>query len=309
MRSAAPILAVIAIFLIRQPMYAQSSQPTTQPDSTMPQTIRLWPGDAPGATGQKDFDIPTLTIYRPDRANGTAMIVCPGGGYDHLADHEGAPVARWLNTLGITAGVLKYRLGSHGYRHPVELEDMQRAMRFFRSDACHLNLDPTHIGAIGFSAGGHLVSTVATHFDNGDLQSPDPIERASCRPDVALLIYPVITMGKFAHAPSRKELLGVNPDPKLIDLLSNERQVTPRTPPCFIVHTSDDRTVPVENSIQFAQVCRENHVPFELHIFEHGPHGFGMGTKDPALGTWPADAALFLERHGFVTNRTTTTKP
>jgi acetyl esterase/lipase len=306
-------IALVAFGLLQwQRVFAQASVPTTQGDSPMQiKTLRLWQGDAPGAMGQKDYDIPTLTIYPApsDRASGAAMIVCPGGGYTHLADHEGEPVARWLNTLGITAGVLKYRLGSHGYRHPVELEDMQRAVRFFRSDAAHLNLDPSRIGAIGFSAGGHLVSTVATHFDSGNPQSPDPIERVSCRPDVVLLIYPVITMGKFSQGTSRKALLGANPDPKLIAFLSNETQVTSQTPPCFLVHTNDDRVAPVENSIAFARACRQNHVPVELHIFEHGPHGFGMGTKDPALSTWPADAALFLARHGFLTKRTAAVDP
>ena len=265
-------------------------------------TIRLWTGDAPGATGIGENDVPTLTAFMttPGKASGAAFIVCPGGGYEHLAPHEGAPVAQWLNSLGIDAFVLKYRLGPK-YHHPVEMEDVQRAIRLVRANAQNWHLDPKRIGIIGFSAGGHLAATAATHFDAGCMNAPDPVDRVGCRPDLAILMYPVITMsGQFVHSGSRRNLLGLHPDPKLEILLSNQLQVTPQTPPCFIVHAADDRVVPVENSLLFAMACRQNGVPFELHIFEHGVHGFGLAAGDPVLGTWTSLAANWLRRNDFV---------
>jgi len=269
---------------------------TTQP------SIRLWDGDAPGARGSDDADVPTLTpfLLPPAKAGGAAFIVCPGGAYGHLAPHEGAPVAQWLNTLGIHAFVLKYRLGPK-YHHPAEMLDVQRAIRLLRCRAEQWHLDPNRIGIVGFSAGGHLASTAATHFDNGIADDPDPINRVGSRPDLAILAYPVISMtGPYVHAESRRNLLGNNPDPDLELLLSNDRQVTAQTPPCFIIHTADDRTVPVENSLLFAIACRQYKVPVELHVFEHGPHGFGLGGKDPVLDAWPAMAAQWLRKHKFI---------
>jgi acetyl esterase/lipase len=276
------------------------AQPAKTPDAA-PEIFRLWAGQAPGATGEKDFDIPTLTFYPApkDIATGAAFVVCPGGGYGGLAGHEGAPVAQWFNTLGISSVVLKYRLGSHGYRHPVELGDVQRAIRMVRFKATEWNIDPKRVGVLGFSAGGHLASSAVTHFDDGDPNATDPIDKLSCRPDLGILIYPVITMtDPFTHRGSRSNLLGNTPGAELIELMSSEKQVTPKTPPCFLVHGMDDTVVPVENSINFALACKMNKVPCELHIFEHGPHGFGLGN-DPATKTWPADAARWLERHGF----------
>ncbi|HZL34223.1 MAG TPA: alpha/beta hydrolase [Tepidisphaeraceae bacterium] len=280
--------------------------PTPTTAAPVRQTIRLWPGDAPGAKGATDNDIPTLTVFpAPDgNANGAAIVVCPGGGYGGLAmSYEGVDVAKWLNTLGITGAVLKYRLGSHGYRHPIELGDVQRAIRTVRSNGKAWGVDPKRVGVLGFSAGGHLASTAATHFDAGNANDKDPIERQSSRPDLAILVYPVITMSDpYTHGGSRDNLLGKHPDPKLIELLSNEKQVTPDTPPCFLVHGMDDKTVPVQNSIDFALACRKHNVPCELHLFEHGPHGFGLGGQDPELKTWPADAARWLAKHDFATN-------
>jgi acetyl esterase/lipase len=278
-----------------------AEDPPKQPAPTPP-TLRLWQGDAPGAKGTADFDIPTITLYPApkDKATGAAFVVCPGGGYGGLAGHEGEPIARWLNTLGVTSVVLKYRLGSHGYRHPVELTDVQRAIRSVRANSSEWGVDPKRVGVLGFSAGGHLASSAATHFDAGDPKAADPVDQLSSRPDLAILIYPVITMtDPFTHQGSRQNLLGDKPDPQLIDLMSNEKQVTPQTPPCFLVHTADDGAVPVENSLNFAAACRKNKVPVELHVLEHGPHGFGLGGNDPVLSTWPADAARWLERHGF----------
>jgi acetyl esterase/lipase len=276
-----------------------SNNPTTVMSTS---AIRLWEGDAPGAIGDGEVDVPTLTpfLVSPERASGAAFVVCPGGGYEHLAPHEGAPVAQWLNTLGINSFVLKYRLGPK-YHHPVEMEDVQRAIRLVRAHAKAWNIDAGRIGILGFSAGGHLASTAATHFDAGDSKAADPIDRVSCRPDLAILIYPVISMSNvYVHSGSRTNLLGDNPDPVMEKFLSSDLQVTAKTPPCFLVAGSDDHVVPVENSLLFAMACHKNKVPFEMHIFEHGPHGFGLGGKDPELSTWPGMAANWLERHGFV---------
>lgn len=263
--------------------------------------IRLWSQDAPGALGTADADIPMLYPFIVSNQKTVAgFIICPGGGYQHLSVREGPPIAQWLNSLGINAFVLKYRIGPK-YHHPVEMEDMLRAIRVVRSQAADWHVDPDRIGIIGFSAGGHMASTAATHFDLGDASAADPIDRVSCRPDLAILMYPVITMmDPYVHASSRTYLLGEHPDPAQMELLSNEKHVSSTTPPCFIVQTADDRTVPVENSLMFAMALRENKVPVELHIFEHGPHGFALGGKDPILSTWPGMAATWLKAHGFM---------
>jgi acetyl esterase/lipase len=263
--------------------------------------LPLWPQGAPGALGAADADVPTLTPFFPSpaKATGAAFIVCPGGGYQHLAPHEGKPVAQWLNSLGITSFVLKYRLGPK-YHYPVELQDAQRAIRLVRSESAKWKLDPDRIGIIGFSAGGHLASMTATLFDAGHPQASDPIDRISSRPDLAILMYPVIAMqGPYVHHGSRRNLLGDNPDPSTERQLSTNLQVSSKTPPCFLVHGDDDRTVPVQNSLLFASACRDKGVPVELHIFEHGPHGFGLGGSDPILRAWPALAAQWLRVHGF----------
>ncbi len=262
--------------------------------------IPLWPDGAPGALGKEPSDIPTLTPYLPkENATGAAVIVCPGGGYSHLADHEGGPVAEWLNTLGVTAFVLKYRLGPR-YHHPAPLQDAQRAIRLVRARAAEWKLDPNRVGILGFSAGGHLASTAGTHFDGGKSEASDSIERQSSRPDVMILIYPVITMREKTHAGSKKNLLGDNPSPGQVALMSNEEQVTKDSPPAFLVHTMTDSAVPVENTLLFVNALRKAGIPFELHLYERGPHGFGLGTKDPMLSTWPARCADWLRLHGFV---------
>jgi acetyl esterase/lipase len=267
--------------------------------------IVLWPQGAPGALGREPVDIPTLTPYLPpkERATGAAIIICPGGGYEHLAEHEGRPVAEWLNSVGVTAFVLKYRLGPR-YHHPAPLEDAARAIRTVRARASEWGLDPERIGILGFSAGGHLAATAGTHFDAGQRNATDPIERVSSRPSVLILIYPVITMRERTHAGSKKNLLGGDPKPELVALLSNEEQVTKETPPAFLVHTMTDTTVPVENTLMFVSALRKAGVPFELHLYERGPHGFGLGTKpgaaDPILATWPGHCADWLRLHGFI---------
>lgn len=266
------------------------------------QVLRLWPGEAPGAQGKEEVDIPTLTVYAPpaEKRNGAAVVVCPGGGYVTLASHEGKPVAEWFNTLGVTGFVLKYRLGPK-YHHPSMLYDVARAIRTVRAHAGEWGLDPHRIGVLGFSAGGHLASTAATHFDDGNPGAPDAIDWVSSRPDVAILIYPVITLsGPFAHEFSREMLLGKTPDPKLVELLSNEKQITPRTPPTFLVHTDGDTGVPVENSLLFVEGLRKAKVPVEFHLYEHGPHGFGLAPDDPILSDWPKACAKWLNGRGFL---------
>jgi len=267
--------------------------------------IVLWPGGAPGAKGTDPLDIPTLTPYLPskEKATGAAIIVCPGGGYTHLADHEGGPVAEWLNSIGVAAFVLKYRLGPR-YQHPAPLLDAARAIRLVRTRAGEWALDPDRVGILGFSAGGHVASTAGTHFDSGTPSAPDPIDRVSSKPSLMILIYPVITMREKTHAGSRKNLLGDNPSPELVTLLSNDEQVTKETPPTFLVHTTTDTAVPVENSISFATALRKAGVPFELHLYERGPHGFGLGGKDPILATWPDRCADWLRVHGFASAKT-----
>ena len=205
---------------------------------------------------------------------------------------------QWLNSIGITAFVLKYRLGPR-YHHPAPLQDAARAIRTVRARAAEWKLNPERIGILGFSAGGHVASTIATHFDSGNASARDPIERVSSRPSLAILIYPVITMGDKTHAGSKKNLIGDNPSPEMIRLLSNEEQVTKETPPTFLVHTMTDTAVPVENSQMFAAALRKAGVPFEFHLYERGPHGFGLGRDDPILSTWPARCADWLRIHGF----------
>lgn len=276
------------------------SFPSSQATSS-PEPIILWPDGAPAAVGKEPADIPTVTAFLApkEKATGAAVIVCPGGGYSHLADHEGRPVAEWLNTLGISAFVLKYRFGPR-YHHPQPLLDAARAVRTVRARATEWQLDPNRIGVLGFSAGGHLASTLGTHFDAGKVDAADPIERVSSRPDLMILIYPVITMREFTHAGSKRMLLGENAPEDLVKLLSNDEHVTKETPSAFLVHTADDPAVPVENSLRFATALRKARVPVEIHVYEHGPHGFGLGTKDPILSTWPQRCAEWLKMHGFM---------
>jgi acetyl esterase/lipase len=265
-------------------------------------TIVLWPDGAPGAVGKLPEDIPAITAYPApkDKATGAAVVVFPGGGYSHLSEiKEGSDVAVMFNKLGITAFVLKYRLGMR-YHQPAPLLDGARAVRTVRSRAKEWNIDPVKIGILGFSAGGHLAATLATHFDAGKADAADFIDRVSSRPDLVMLIYPVITMGEFTHAGSKKNLLGENPSAELVKLYSNELQVAKDTPPTFLVHTTTDPAVPVENSMLFAEALRKAKVPFEMHIYEQGPHGFGMAPADPYLNSWVDRCADWLRVHGFI---------
>jgi acetyl esterase/lipase len=273
---------------------------TAQPQAPAP--IPLWTNGAPGALGTADEDTPTITPYLAPaaRAVGTAVIVCPGGGYVHLSmEKEGSDVARWWNSLGVTAFVLKYRLGPK-YRHPIELGDAQRAIRTVRARASEWGVRPDRVGIMGFSAGGHLTSSAGTHFDAGKPEAADAIERQSCRPDFLVLGYPVVSFTQNVHQGSKRALLGDNPDPKLVESLSNELQVTAQTPPTFLFHTSNDQTVPVENSVMFYLALRKAGVPAEMHVYENGPHGVGLAPTDEALSSWPARLADWMRGRGLL---------
>jgi acetyl esterase/lipase len=283
---------------------AVASQEATVP----PKVLLLWPQGAPGAQGDTDADKPTLTIYLPpkDKATGTAVVICPGGGYGMLAiDYEGYDIAQWLNSLGVAGFVLKYRHNGTGYKYPAPLQDAQRAISIVRSHAKEWNLNPYRIGIMGFSAGGHLASTVGTHFKKCVYEAKDYIGQVNCRPDFMILAYPVISFVEpFTHYGSRKNLLGDNPDKNLVESLSNEKQVTSETPPTFLVHGSDDTVVPVENSIYFYLALRKAGIPAEMHIYEHGPHGFGLGKEQGAHGAvsgWPDRCVDWMRGLGLLT--------
>jgi acetyl esterase/lipase len=289
------------VFLVPSPsLVAQSSSPV-QPVSAG-NTILLWPNGAPGAQGTAVTDRPTLTIYLPTKnPTHTAVVICPGGGYQLLAtDWEGTKPAQWLNARGVAAFVLTYRLGPR-YHHPVELMDAQRAIRYVRSHATEDGIDPQNIGIWGFSAGGHLASTAGTHFDAGNIDAVDPIERAGSRPDFMVLCYPVISMQVgITHTGSLHHLLGEEPDPILQNELSNETQVTTRTPPTFLFSTTADKTVPIMNSVLFYEALVHAGVPAELHIFEQGNHGSGLAEDNPQLRLWTVLLQNWMHLHGWM---------
>jgi len=277
---------------------------SSQVRAASPFTVPLWPENPPGALGKADKDLPAITVYLPDNAQPArpVVIVCPGGGYEHLTmGKEGHEVARWLNTLGIAGVVLKYRLPGDGYRHPIPLRDAQRAIRLVRSKSAEWGLDTARVGILGFSAGGHLASTVGTHFlDTGDLRA-DGIDSLNSRPNIMVLIYPVITMKTLTHMGSRNNLIGTNPDSALVEYLSNETRVTSGTPPVFFVHADDDKAVPSENSISFYTALHKAGVPVEMHIYREGGHGFGMGkNKSVASETWHLRCAEWLGANGWI---------
>ncbi len=263
--------------------------------------ITLWEGRAPLATGDGPEDTPAITVYQPapGTATGAAFVVLPGGGYRGRAAHEGEPIARWLNSAGVTAFVARYRVSP--YRHPAPLTDASRAIQYVRAHAKAWALDPDRIGILGFSAGGHLASTAATQFTDGDPDAADPVARVSGRPDLAILIYPVITFTEDAwvHKGSRTNLLGPDASPEQMAAMSSERRVTGRTPPVFLVHTTGDTAVPPENSLLFVQALRKAGVETELHLYQGGRHGFGLGEKEGPIGTWPLLAGLWLHKHDF----------
>jgi acetyl esterase/lipase len=288
------VLTLIAL-LAQQPAAAAALQDD--------QVIRLWQGQAPGALGTDDADIPVITVYLPRTVgpNTPAAIVCPGGSYRNLAsNHEGRQVASFLNSLGMAAFVLRYRLGPR-YHHPVELGDALRAIRFVRAHSAEWKIDPTRIGIVGFSAGGHLAMTTSTRFDSGKESAADPIERVSSRPDFAVLGYPVISMVEtWTHRGSRTNLLGESPDPELAKSLSGEQAVVPQTPPTFIFQTNEDTTVPAENAVYYYLALRRASVPCEMHIFEKGPHGVGLANDNQSLSEWSTLLANWLRGRGVI---------
>jgi acetyl esterase/lipase len=274
-----------------------------------PKVELLWPEGAPGAKGTAEGDKPSLTIYlpAPEKATGAAVVICPGGGYGHLAvDHEGHQIAQWLNSFGVAGFVVQYRHSASGagYNHPAPLQDAQRALRTVRSRAQEWGVDPGRIGIIGFSAGGHLASSAATHFNESFGEPKDQIDRASARPDFAILVYPVISFTEpFTHTGSRKNLLGAKAGRDLVEKMSSEKQVTPQTPPTFLIHTWEDKVVPAENSIAFYLALRQAKVPAEMHIFLKGPHGFGLGQKLEGASAWPGLCQKWMGESGFLKSK------
>jgi acetyl esterase/lipase len=265
-------------------------------------TELLWPNGAPGAKGNDANDKPTMTIYLPakEKAAGSAVIIFPGGGYTHVAiDHEGHQVAHWLNDLGIAAFVIDYRHWGKGYRHPAPIQDAQRAIRTVRNRSAEFGIEPNKIGIIGFSAGGHLASTAGTHFNEKFYEPLDANDTSGARPDFMILIYPVISLGPISHSGSRSALLGGNASQEMIEKFSNEKQVDSNTPPTFLVHATDDKTVPVENSIAFYQACKKARVPVEMHIWQNGEHGFGLGKPGTPVSRWPALCADWINKMGL----------
>jgi acetyl esterase/lipase len=289
--------SVLAMLLLASPAVCIAAEPSAEV---------LWPTGAPGAKGTADGDIPKLTIYLPekDKATGAGIVICPGGGYGHLAmDHEGHQIAQWLNSFGVAGFILQYRHRNSGagYGHPAPLQDAQRAVRTVRSRAAEWGVKPDRIGILGFSAGGHLTSTAVTHFDDKVYEARDDIDKASARPDFGVLIYPVISFVEpFTHVGSRRNLLGADASQEMMEKFSNERQVTAQTPPCFLVHTWEDTAVPAENSVYFYLAMRKVKVPVELHLFFKGPHGFGLGKQIEGTSAWPMLCENWMKVSGFL---------
>ena len=262
---------------------------------TAEKPITLWPDGAPGALGTSPRDTPTLTPYLPVKPNGAAMLLIPGGSYSGIYEGQAEPFALWLNEQGLTVFVLRYRLGSAGYRYPAQLQDAVEAMFHLRSNAAKWKIDPKRIGVMGFSAGGHLVSTLINRPEDGMILGSD--RTVSPRPDLAILCYPVISMITKPHATSRKMLIGDSPDDKLLRQTSSELQVKPGLPPIFLWHTMEDKMVPVEHAQLYAAALHHNKVPHELHLYQHGDHGTGLiGTQHP----WFEDLLFWLKARGFV---------
>ncbi len=234
----------------------------------------------------------------------TVVLICPGGGYSHLAfDKEGVLPAKFFNDHGIDAFVLRYRLNNQkqaGHRYPAQYNDVTTAIRIIRTRAEEWHIDPDKTGVMGFSAGGHLASTLTTMEQKADASAADPLLRVSTRPSFSILIYPVITMDTgFTHRGSRQMLLGLNPDEALANALSTEKRITASTPPVFLVHADDDKAVPPMNSIVFYQALKKHKVPASMFIYDHGGHGFGMAPGDPLLSQWPSLCVQWMKKLGF----------
>ena len=290
-------VSIFAGILISGNSFAEPSPPNnTVPTTQEAPFVNLWPeGKVPHATGNKKSDTPALQIFKAPAgiATGAAFIVCPGGGYGGLAQHEAGIVGQWFAEHGITAFVLRYRLAPQ-YHYPAEIEDGQRAVRYVRAHAADWGIDAQRIGIMGFSAGGHLASSVATHYTAGNPASEDPVDRVSSRPDLHILIYPVITLsGPDTHVGSRNNLLGNEPKVELMELFSNEKQVTKDTSPAFIVYSITDKVVPVSNADHYVEALKAAAVPCEYIRLETGPHGFGL-TRE-----WTPQCIEWLRKNKF----------
>lgn len=267
--------------------------------------VLLWPEGAPGALGDTDEDKPSITAYIPEHPNGASMLIVPGGGYHILVDYEGRDFALFLNKYGITGFVLKHRLGKRGgdftkgYRYPIMMDDAARALRLIRTRSAEWGLDPARIGMMGCSSGGHLTSTMMTHFDYGNPESADPVDRSSSRPDIAVLCYPVVKIDQQQW--TMKMLLGDRPAPELIDELCAEKNVRPDSPPCFMLHTFEDG-ISATHSVDLAAALHAKGVPYELHVFEKGKHGLSLCDKPPFTDPhpWAKDLIFWLEIRNFV---------
>ena len=306
-------------------------------------TIVLWPDGTPDATGEGEGHNPTLTPMSPQSGSGSgsAVIVCPGGGYDNLDLVTARQTGEWLTSLGILVFILKYRVAPL-YHHPAPLMDLQRAIKIIRCRADEFGIGRDRIGVLGYSAGGHVAACAGTLFENGDLEASDPIERWSSRPDALMLIYPVVSMVEYCHLGSRNNLLSMAPradsdaddildemlekmgmagvdaednlearteekpdeaevlNEALLESLSVHKQVSSQMPPTFLVHTANDAEVPCENSILLSEALRKKGVPMEFHLYEEGPHGFGLALNQPHLATWTGLCARWLQLRGFV---------
>ncbi|VTU00972.1 alpha beta hydrolase : Alpha/beta hydrolase OS=Chthoniobacter flavus Ellin428 GN=CfE428DRAFT_4816 PE=4 SV=1: Abhydrolase_3 [Gemmataceae bacterium] len=271
---------------------AVAQPPVDAPKKAEPIKLKLWGGKAPNSDGTLDAADATITVHRPEKPNGAAAVICPGGGYGGLVTGgEGHGIAAWLNRHGVTGIVLEYRLPKG--RPTVPLSDAQRAIRTVRANAKDWGVDPAKVGIIGFSAGGHLASTAATHFDDGDPKADDPVAKLGCRPDFAVLVYPVVTMGEKGHGGSRTNLLGPKPDAKLVELFSNEKQVTVKTPPIFLAHAKDDRVVMPDNSTMLYDALQANKVPSKYLELPSGGHGLN-GYKGPMWDAWQEQSLAWL---------------
>ncbi|MEM6631109.1 MAG: alpha/beta hydrolase [Bacteroidota bacterium] len=300
-----PIALLLLLFCLSQTSMAQELIPLFPEGIPCESDLEMQVEDTDIGRKISKVHTPEIEVYLADNPNGTGVVICPGGGYTILAyDWEGTEMAKWFNSFGVCAFVLKYRLPrweSASCKDKVALMDAQRAMRLVRSKADTWKLDPAKIGVMGFSAGGHLASTLSTHYDKGSPQAELSVDQESCRPDFSILMYPVITMDTtYAHMGSRKNLIGAMPTKKRESYYSNEAQITQDTPPTILIHANDDKGVVPENSIKYYLGLRKHKVPAELHIYETGGHGFSFGEGRGQVSMWPEACKAWMQGRGLV---------